>query len=170
MAGTVLDIESIIHPDKTCSKCRAVKSLDQFYADRHGKDGKMSYCKSCRGQQTAAWQKNNPEKARKIKERHKENNPKAYSLYYKKHREKNPGKAALDHANRRANMEKATVVLTPEDKEKIKQLYWLAKDLEIISGQKYNVDHIIPISRGGKHHWSNLQILPKDINLKKWAN
>lgn len=170
MAGTVLDIESIIHPDKKCSKCDTVKSLDQFYADPTGKYGKMSYCKLCRSKQASDWRRKNPEKVKAINTRHKENNPKAYASYYKKHKTKNPGKTALDSANRRANMEGAKVNLTPEDKEKIKEFYWLAKDLEIISGQKYHVDHIVPISRGGKHHWSNLQILPKDLNLKKGAN
>ena len=31
----------------------------------------------------------------------------------------------------------------------------------------YHVDHIIPISLGGKHEPDNLQYLPKEINLKK---
>lgn len=31
----------------------------------------------------------------------------------------------------------------------------------------YEVDHIIPISRGGEHSMSNLQLLPQEINARK---
>ena len=31
----------------------------------------------------------------------------------------------------------------------------------------FEVDHIIPLSKGGLHHQDNLQYLPKDINRKK---
>jgi hypothetical protein len=55
-------------------------------------------------------------------------------------------------------------------KEEIKNFYWLAKDLEITSGQKYHVDHIIPLQGDnvcGLHVPWNLQVLPADINLSK---
>lgn len=170
MAGTVLDIESIIHADKTCSKCFETKPMDCYYKCRHGKDGRLAYCKDCRNKQNVAWAKAHPEAVKAIKENHAKNNPTASSVYGKRHAIKNPSKAARAHATRRANMAKATVPLTDEDKQKIKELYWLAKDLEVITGQKYHVDHVVAISRGGIHHWSNLQILPKDLNQKKWAN
>lgn len=30
-----------------------------------------------------------------------------------------------------------------------------------------HVDHIVPVSRGGKHEATNLQIVPKHVNLQK---
>ena len=60
--------------------------------------------------------------------------------------------------------------VTKQHLNKIKELFWLAKDLEIVSGQKYHVDHIVPLKSNlvcGLHvHW-NLQVLPADINLSK---
>jgi len=46
------------------------------------------------------------------------------------------------------------------DHEKIKQIY-----LNCPVG--YEVDHIIPVSRGGLHHEDNLQYLPALVNRKK---
>lgn len=46
------------------------------------------------------------------------------------------------------------------DHEKIKQIY-----LNCPSG--HEVDHIIPVSRGGLHHEDNLQYLPVLENRKK---
>lgn len=63
-------------------------------------------------------------------------------------------------ANRRSNMRNATVDLTQDEKSRIMKMY-----LECPSG--YEVDHIIPISRGGKHHPDNLQYLTISENRKK---
>jgi len=38
------------------------------------------------------------------------------------------------------------------------------------TGVEWNVDHIIPLAIGGKHHHTNLQLLPKYWNLKKNMN
>lgn len=52
-------------------------------------------------------------------------------------------------------------VLDPNaDKEKIKQIY-----LNCPTG--YEVDHIIPLSKGGLHHQDNLQYLLKEENRRK---
>jgi len=51
--------------------------------------------------------------------------------------------------------------LTPfdADKSKIQQFYIDAKTITLSTGIKHEVDHIIPISKGGLHHQDNLQIL-----------
>lgn len=52
-------------------------------------------------------------------------------------------------------------VLAPNaDKEKIKEIYLNCPD-------GYEVDHIIPLSRGGLHHQDNLQYLLKEENRRK---
>ena len=56
-----------------------------------------------------------------------------------------------------------------KDNNKIKEIYQEAKRLNIEAGYcKYHVDHIIPLSRGGKHHQDNLQIILAEENLKKY--
>jgi 5-methylcytosine-specific restriction endonuclease McrA len=58
-------------------------------------------------------------------------------------------------------MRNASVDLTEEEKKCITDMY-----LKCPKG--YEVDHIIPISKGGKHHPDNLQYLTVTENRKKY--
>ncbi len=86
-----------------------------------------------------------------------------------KHREKiriysntEKGKYACSkrNAKRRKFMSAACEDLTLEEKKLIGRFY-------INCPKGYEVDHIIPVSRGGKHRLSNLQYLTKEENSKK---
>ena len=63
-------------------------------------------------------------------------------------------------AKRRANMKNAKVDLTEEQ-------YNIIKDMYLNCPKGYEVDHIKPISKNGKHHPDNLQILTRTENRKK---
>lgn len=53
------------------------------------------------------------------------------------------------------------------NQEKINYIYCEAKKLSEKTGISYEVDHIVPISKGGKHHEDNLQIITMSENRKK---
>jgi len=55
------------------------------------------------------------------------------------------------------------------DLEKIAYIYQVCEQMNQISEEKYEVDHIKPISKGGLHHQDNLQILEKILNRQKNA-
>lgn len=61
--------------------------------------------------------------------------------------------------------------LTPPDADKIKLIWFYdeAKRLTLFTGVKHEVDHIIPVSKGGLHHQDNLQVLPWLENRAKGA-
>jgi 5-methylcytosine-specific restriction endonuclease McrA len=61
--------------------------------------------------------------------------------------------------------------LTPKDADKklIQSFYDQAKEMAKLTGIRHEVDHIIPISKGGLHHQSNLQVLVWTENRKKGA-
>ncbi len=64
------------------------------------------------------------------------------------------------NANRHKNMKDACEDLHWFEKKQIGKFYRNCPP-------GYEVDHIIPVSRGGKHILSNLQYLTKEQNLKK---
>ena len=48
--------------NKKCTKCKKVKSLDDFYKDSRTKDNRYSSCKKCHLIQGSRYEKNNKEK------------------------------------------------------------------------------------------------------------
>lgn len=74
-------------------------------------------------------------------------------------------------AKRRSSKLNATPEwLTKEHHEQIKLIYAHAKECELLTGERYHVDHIIPLQGenvSGLHVPWNLQVLPADINIKK---
>ena len=95
-------------------------------------------------------------------ERYRERRRKASSAYWKRNR----GKCNALLAGYRARK----MNQTPEDadKELIGLKYKLCTQLNRGAGwQAFNVDHIIPLTKGGLHHEDNLQILPAYINRIK---
>ena len=60
--------------------------------------------------------------------------------------------------------------LNYDHKQEIEFTYSLAKECELLTGDQYHVDHIVPLQGEnvcGLHVPWNLQVLPADINLKK---
>lgn len=57
--------------------------------------------------------------------------------------------------------------LNQNEREQILEIYSKSKRLSKETGIQHHVDHIQPLSKGGRHHPSNLQILTAEENLKK---
>jgi len=92
----------------------------------------------------------------------------AYDAVYRK---TNRDKVNARSAKRRATKLQATPLwLTEEDKMRILKFYTEAKRLESVTGQKYHVDHIIPLQGEivcGLHVPWNLQVLSAVENRDK---
>ena len=58
-------------------------------------------------------------------------------------------------------------ILTPEEHQRILLIYQECAKITEETGVPHHVDHIYPISRGGKHHPDNLQILTATENIRK---
>ena len=70
---------------------------------------------------------------------------------------------------RRRRIEVNTPEMTSAESAKLAQFYRVARLLAKRYGVAFDVDHIVPLSRGGAHHPSNLQILTASANRKKGA-
>ena len=156
---------------KVCTRCKEEKQYESFSKNTKASDGRQSMCKSCTKEYNTKWRRENLD-------RHNTSNKKSYSIHKKKYTTKrrewkqlNPALVLAQKAKRRSKKLNATPSwLTQEHHKQIADMYWLAKDLEAISGQQYHVDHIIPLLGDnvcGLHVPWNLQVLPADVNMSK---
>lgn len=56
--------------EKTCTKCKIPKLLNEFYPNKFGRDGREPRCKKCKREDSDNWQKKNPEKFREYLRRY----------------------------------------------------------------------------------------------------
>ena len=79
----------------------------------------------------------------------------------------NPEKVNAYKATRKAIQNKVNDIHTSDDKWLLAEFYSLAKLREEVLGFKWHVDHIVPLSKGGRHCLTNLQVVPEHWNLSK---
>jgi len=171
---------------KPCVVGEVEQPFSEFYTNSRMKDGYWNMCKSCdRARSRSYYQDNREEALEKGKAYGKANRHvtrKASKKYYYKNRESNiqrkldwcknnPERAAAKAAEYRARKGKATPTwLSEEHKEQILRVYEHAHECEMLTGDKYHVDHIVPLKGkniSGLHVPWNLQVLPADTNIAK---
>ena len=156
---------------KVCNICREEKPLEDFYSQKEGKFGKRSACKICYNSKVNSWKANNPDKVFGYTTTWRNNNKEQYNKTHAIWSSLNRDKCNAKNASRRARKLQATPVwLTEEHKKQILEVYVLAQECEMLTGDSYHVDHIIPLVNKtvcGLHVPWNLQVLPSDLNLKK---
>jgi hypothetical protein len=182
--------------EKICTKCGAVKELSEFHKRKDGRFGVGSECKVCLALRYKHYRENNKEKVLLQKKRwyeenrekvllqrkhYKQSNKEALALknkhYYEDNKEKitlqnkhyyqnNKSKCYAKNAKRRALKLTSTPPLTAKELQDISIYYELAKYLSEF-GTPHEVDHIIPLSKCGLHHASNLQVITLRDNRSK---
>ena len=168
-------------PDfKVCSKCSKEQPTSNFYNGRVCKDCKKANRKSRAGCSKVAEYNKEYSKTRvyiysdKRKAQAKlryEGNKEFLRTQQKEYVRANPDKNRAKEARRRASKLNATPSwLTGEQKAHINRTYKLAQMMQDITGDKYHVDHIVPLQGKnvcGLHVPQNLQVLRADLNLSK---
>ncbi len=139
---------------KKCPRCNLVKEDSDFaIRNRLMRDGvtRKQYlepkCKKCKAELRREWGSKNPDKVRK-------HNIGAHKNFLT--------------AKRRALLKNATPCWA--DMDKIRQLYIEAKSIEDLTGNKHEVDHVIPLQGRtvcGLHVEYNMQVIPAEINRRK---
>jgi hypothetical protein len=160
---------------KVCNKCHLFKT--EYHKDSNKKDGFCTLCADCKRLNTKSWGKNNSEKAKSNALQYyysKKDDPdfiKKRRVTEEQWRKDNPDKRSASEAKRRSKKLNATPPwLTPEQEAHIKRTYTLCQIASDATGEKYHVDHIVPLQGEnvcGLHVPWNLRAVPAKINLTK---
>ena len=102
---------------------------------------------------SAAWRLANPERRKSIKA---------------KWNARNKGKTLAQVHKRNAKKKAAMPVDFGEfDQFVMQEAMEACKRREALHGIKFEMDHMIPLARGGLHAWHNIQVIPMALNRRK---
>ena len=170
-----------------------VEGKTRYYTGRPCKNGHVAErqtsngtCVVCLQNRNSQWAKDNPDKVYRNQLAYLSRYPERREAYIQQYLMRNREKrredtkrwrllnsdihAAKQRRREAAKLKRAPKWLTSEHRAEINNMYWLAADLQKVSGEKYHVDHIVPLQGknvSGLHVPWNLQILPADMNCKK---
>ena len=134
------------------------KARDKVYKEKHKEEIKA---------QMKAYKEANKEKIKAQKKAWYVANIEKVKAKKKAWAEANKDKVNAKTARRRALKFRATIRLTEIDKFTIDEIYSLAKLRTEQTGFEWHVDHIKPLTKGGLHKPTNLQVVPASWNLSK---
>jgi len=185
-------MEQMTFESKVCSICKEDKLLGDYHKQADGRLGVKSSCKTCTSEvKKSRWHKykssvktyreNNKDKIKSYRKEYYAKNKGWYKEYYEENRDyylqkskdyqiENPHRAAKRTADYKARKLQAVpehLAGCTEEVYRVAQVYRLARLFTNVSGKKYEVDHMWPLSKGGPHWSGNLQILLKQDNVRK---
>ena len=133
----------------------------------------------------AKWQKNNPESLKARVKRYREKNseiikhrekakrlqdPEKFSKRSREYAKKHPDKVNARNAERRARRKNQAGIVSKNIIEKLKKLQNnKCPCCSMPLGDKFHLDHIVPLILGGKHEDANLQLLRSTCNQQKYS-
>lgn len=166
---------------KHCDRCDASKVLAEFSKHKGTFDGYRKHCKDCQNTAARLRYSLNAEKERDRKKQEYLRNPNKTKIRVKKWSENNydkyrakvkdwslanPDKVHDYRANRRAK--KLANGIFKVTRKEIKTLL-ASQCFYCGSNSQISIDHVIPISRGGRHSIGNLVAACRSCNSRKNA-
>lgn len=170
--------------EKCCVACGQTKLLAEFYAYGYRTNqGKRSIryesrCKPCARARRRENHAANPNygAAQSLKWRTK--NKDQQRTYARAYRVSEHGRQAKALLQRTRKARQRAGIVGHEEDQAIRAIYLEATRIEALAEvcpvfddplltKKMHVDHIMPLSKGGKHVATNLQILPAGLNMRK---
>lgn len=136
---------------KTCTKCKSEKTVDSFHKDKSRSDGLRPWCKECSLEHGRKWFKENPEKQAAARRRWDSNSRDKKRIHWQRYK---------------ANKVGAAQGFIPTLDE-MKELYGDTCMYPECTRKDIEIDHVVPLSKGGAHDISNFQLLCKSHNCSK---
>ena len=158
-----------MHP-KTCIRCGLEKPPAEFNRHRRAADGLQSHCRPCGRELSKHYNQNNRSAISSRKRAYREKNRDRLNASSRAWQKANPERVAAACALRRSRLYGDSSALSPDERDRIDAIYRQRDMVSEWTGLTYEVDHIIPLARGGKHHPNNLQLLTAFENRSKGAS
>ena len=149
---------------KSCNVCKTIKPLTEFYKRSNRKCGVQSFCKSCHDTKNRAYNAANVEKLSLSQKAWYVKNRERELQKHKKYASANPERYQLYKSRRRVLIANNGVFLVTrkEVKRLLSQLCYLCN-----ASPSTALDHITPITKGGRHSIGNLIGACKSCNSSK---
>lgn len=158
---------------KRCSKCQLIKSIQAFGMDRSRRGGLACWCKDCLNDNSRKYHLSNRSSVLARHREHHAANPPDRAKAVDRARAwaaNNPDKARahrknIKHKRRALTAGQLTAAeLRRWESEQDKVCHWCRSACD-----KYDIDHVVPLSRGGQHALHNLVIACPTCNRRKAA-
>lgn len=149
---------------KKCSVCKAVKPAKYFYLSNVLKSGLMSACIKCVSNKGKSYRKANPSYRAEYLKKWIADNPESVRKIKRDWNKRNK-----DYARSRVLLRRARLKTNGVFKIRKSFLLRLYDSNCIVCGSNQNIqaDHVLPLSRGGRHSEGNLQPLCQKCNYSK---
>ncbi|WP_416367040.1 HNH endonuclease [Rhodopseudomonas palustris] len=118
----------------------------------------------------AAWQELNRERLPGYQKNWRSKNGASVRAAAKRYAKKYPEKIRIKQANRRAKKRAALGSYTSSDVVEIRELQRGRCAYCPTALDKFHIDHIIPLAKGGTNYRSNIQLLCQPCNNKKYSH
>lgn len=152
---------------KKCFRCENFKPFVEFYGSKLNKDGLRGYCKTCVKVMSGQWYQNHKERCKINQMKWCLKNRDKRSTQNKEWRKKNPEKQK--GINKREYAKRKTNKLGFFDMKQWRNILDFYGHVCMACGESKDltIDHVIPLSKGGIHDHSNIQILCNICNKIK---
>lgn len=153
-----------------CPKCETSKPLDEFRKDLRRPAGRESWCRECADAKRAEWAERNRGKRTEQARRRRAANPDYQRQNVARWRERNYSDHLL-----KARMYASAYRARKRDQfvEHVDPVVVFERDAGIcgicsvpIVG-RFDVDHIVPLVKGGEHSYANVQVAHPSCNYSK---
>jgi 5-methylcytosine-specific restriction endonuclease McrA len=153
-------------PEKACRKCGVVQPLVAYPCDKRSTDGRCSECRECRRERNRGYRERNPDSHREYLARRRAQDPEG------ERERKRLAIAAYRAANidyvrlKRRTYEAARKArkLAQWD-EHVDPMVVFERDHGVcgicghpVALTEFQVDHVVPLSRGGRHGYANVRV------------
>ena len=151
---------------KRCPRCKETKPTSDFGKDRRNKDGLNTYCRSCKKRYNDEQKEYRTEYFKKYHQQHRIEEQEYSRLYRKEH----PDSCKKNTANWRAKLFRDESILsTIEIEESLSFFNYECAYSGVPLSCGYELDHIIPLSKGGTNQVHNIVPCLSVINKQKNA-